>query len=303
MGQLALRQQLNPKEDDLAELTVCVCTNRIQHAMAQLELIAESFRAVRNVLIVIDGPHDCADLADNLRELGIRGQIQQLWQAPGLSECRNHAMRRSRTRFLLFIDDDALPEVDALREAASELARGAAVVGARLVPSVGVRFPWYVTHGQYHLLGVHSPHSDQTPIWGAFMGIDTLFVAEHALRFSRELGRSRGGLQSGDDSSFIQHVRASGGLSLVLKRIAVVHNFCASRLSMRYLVRRSWWQGRSEVRRQSVTAGLLKEVRRNLAAPRSPRGLLTGAICIGEVFAGALFEGTIRRVHAPHYRS
>lgn len=290
-------------EQGLAELTVCVCTNRIERAKQQLQQVAESLRAARSVLFVIDGEYDCSDLADSLQTLGIRGQIQQMPQAPGLSECRNYAMRSAQTRFVLFIDDDALPGVDAVHEAASELTGGAAVVGARLVLSAGVRLPWYVTHGQYHLLGVHSPYSDDTPIWGAFMGIDTVFAARYALRFSRELGRARGGLQSGDDSFFIRHVHANGGVSRVLQRNCVIHKFCTSRLSMKYLVRRSWWQGRSEVRRHAGIAGLMKEVRRNLAAPRSIQGMLIGAICIASVVAGILFEGTLRRVHAPDHRS
>lgn len=48
--------------------------------------------------------------------------------------------------------------------------------------------------------------------------------------------------------------------------VPVMHDIDPSRLTLRYLVRRAYWQGRSEVRRGQMLAGLCKEWTRYVAA-------------------------------------
>lgn len=274
----------------LDDFTIAVCSNRVDRANQQLTFIANTFRAVKNVLIVLDGALDRTKLVDTMKREGINGSVRRLDSAPGLSPCRNFALQECETRLLLFIDDDALPSSDAVLEAGTLLSEGASAIGARLVAKPDLRFPWYLTHGQYHLLGLHSPHSNTVPIWGAFMAIDTYFTARSSLWFRDDLGRARGGLQSGDDTSFIRSLRNAGGRSMILQKNDVVHDFCASRLTVRYMIRRSWWQGRSEVRLSRPWSGFRKELTRNFSRPVTAAGFVAALICISSVIAGISYQ-------------
>lgn len=176
--------------------------------------------------------------------------------------------------------------VEAIRRA---LGAGAHAVGARLDAAfpAGAR-PWFLTDGVVHV-GVHS---DVTlgSVWGACFAVDRDFARAAGIQFQPDLGRRRRRLESGDDSTFIRQLRECGGVVVFLPGAPAVH-------TVRPVLRRAWWQGRSEVRRDDWRAGLTKEIRRSWqgASTLAERSVATSCnIAVVAVVAGIAAELAMR---------
>jgi glycosyltransferase involved in cell wall biosynthesis len=248
------------------------------------------------LFVLIDGPMSDRGrvLAERIRARG--GEVQWHGTNRGLSAARNSVLDAWPDHHVLFIDDDVRigPEVVAAVSAA--FTAGAQVVGARLVPPEREKpWPWFFTEGQMHLVGWHSAEGP-IKIWGACMGIDAAFAHRHELRFDGLLGRTGNRLESGDDTSFVAAMKAEGAHEQLLPGVRVVHDVDPTRLTLRYLSRRAYWQGRSEVRRGQAVAGLRKEWTRH----RAGSGLLL-ATGYTSAFAIGIGWEFVQRTNLPHW--
>lgn len=97
------------------------------------------------------------------------------------------------------------------------------------------------------------------------MGVDAAFAQRERLRSDTRLGRTGHRLESGDDTTFIAAMKSAGAHEAVLDDVRVVHDVDAGRFTLHYILRRAYWQGRSEVRRGQPVAGLRKEWNRYIA--------------------------------------
>ena len=210
----------------------------------------------------------------------------------GLSHARNHLLRNRKLRWILFVDDDVILNGAAVEAVQKAFLDGAHIVGARLVPSSSLekQLPWYVTPGQYHLLGWHNPQSP-AKTWGAFMGVDAKFARDHAVEFDERLSRTGKMLLVGEDTSFVLQMKKAGALERVLDR-EVIHDIDPRRLLFRQLMQRCYWQGRAEVLRSTALAGFVKEWNRyrNPGARSVWASLLAPAYAVS-VLLGMVWEG------------
>jgi glycosyltransferase involved in cell wall biosynthesis len=248
-------------DDPEPRLVVAVCVYwlehlraRWKHNMAQLD--NDEF------LVVLDRPADepAVAIAEEIRKGG--GSVIIHDATLGVSAARNSALSARPRSLILFVDDDVLLSRQALDEIRHAFAEGAHVVGGRLVPPVSIsQWPWYFTEGQAHLVGWHATGA-AIKTWGACMGIDAAFAHRHNLTFDSRFGRLGKSLMSGEDTNFVNAMVRAGGVERLLSSVQVVHDVDSSRLTVRYLIRRAYWQGRTEVRRREVISGLKKEWRR-----------------------------------------
>jgi hypothetical protein len=249
-------------------MTVAVCTARMEDLELRWERTIEIVDPA-DYLVVIDSPVDDRVHAVTEQIRGRGATVVCHGRRRGLSAARNTALDTRPDGPILFVDDDVLLDHVAVAAARAAFTAGAAVVGGRLVPPrEGRPWPWYFTTGQMHLVGWHSPAA-QIKTWGAFMGIDAAFAARHGLRFDPRLGRTGRRLESGDDTSFVAQMKANGATEVVVPA-EIVHEVDETRLSVPYLLRRVYWQGRSEVRRGQPWTGLRKEFARHMAGRRRP---------------------------------
>jgi hypothetical protein len=245
----------------VTEIVVAVCTSRIDQLAARWQA---NLALLRNgeFFVLLDAPCSAraASISNQLTARG--GRMVCHGETRGLSAARNTVLELHPAHRVLFIDDDILLNRAAVDAVRSAFAAGAHIVGARLVPPVRTgTWPWFFTPGQMHLVGWHPP-AGPVKTWGAFMGIDTEFACQHGLRFDVRLGRTGRRLESGDDTSFVAAMKAAGAHEQLLPSVSVVHDVDPHRITLRYLVRRAYWQGRSEVRRGQIRAGLRKEWQR-----------------------------------------
>ncbi|GAA2848318.1 hypothetical protein GCM10010517_05580 [Streptosporangium fragile] len=270
-------------------LVVAVCSGRVEdvrrrwkHNIAQLD--------EDDYLVVMDcaGTEEIRRIGEEITAAG--GTVHVQGRRMGLSTARNHVLAVHPDRRILFLDDDALLDRDALDAVRDAFRDGAEVVGTRLSPPPErTRLPGFMTTGQMHLLGWHAP-GEPVKIWGACMGVDAAFATCHGLTFDLRLGRTGRRLESGDDTSFIARMKEHGARETVLPDVEVIHDVHPARLSVRYLARRAYWQGRSEARRGQARAGLRKEWRRYRTGGGSPRALLLAVWYAGAVVAGIAHE-------------
>jgi glycosyltransferase involved in cell wall biosynthesis len=268
-------------------LVVAVCTARVEDLRARWEHNIEQ-RCGAEYLVVVDHPDnpEILALAERIRARG--GTVLLHGATRGLSAARNTVLDHRPDHCVLFIDDDLILSREAVLAVRTAFADGAQVTGARLVPPGPVSdLPWYLTRGQMHLVGWHATE-DSVKVWGAFMGIDARFAREHGLRFDHRLGRTGRRLESGDDTSFVTAMKRCGAKETLLPSIQVVHEVDARRLDLRYLLRRSYWQGRSEVRRRQPLTGVRKEWRRHrrLSPPSHALPLAAGYVAVFLVGVG-----------------
>jgi len=272
-------------------MTIAVCSNRPTYLRDAVMNTARAARGGDRILVVFDG--EASRLCGEWRGHVIDGKCRLVCNGMnmGLAYSRNRALKESEFRHLVFVDDDIVVGRDVLDSIRQAFVRGAAVVGSRITAEFGGQpVPWYLTSGQLHYLGSHSP-SGTASIWGGCMGVDVEVARLLGVGFDETLGRSGGTLCSAEDTTFVRAMVAGGARSEILDEVAVQHVIASGRLQLAYLLRRSYWQGRSEARRRDPWYGIRKEWTRNAAGDGPPlRRFVLSALYTGSVGVGAMRE-------------
>jgi len=269
-------------------LSFGVCSNR-PHNFPNVGSLVDVVGDDDEVILVADLEATAAEsaLLDDLSARGVN--VINNGSNRGLSFSRNQVLAKCGHRHLVYVDDDLalVPEtVESIREAVGS---GANIVGVWLRPSFSVPRPWWLTGGQYHYLGVHHALA-QAKTWGACMAVDVDLARRADITFREELGRRGRSLQSGDDTTFLNELRSAGAVERFLPDDVAYHAVGAERTRPGYLLRRAWWQGRSEVRRAGAMTSLGKEWRRGVA--QGPDAAGTGLrYTLACVYTGAVASG------------
>jgi glycosyltransferase involved in cell wall biosynthesis len=274
-------------------LTLALCSNRPGRIDRSYGEYLQSLGPSDHLLIVLD-----TEVTDEVRELAEawcrRATVVRNGANQGLSFSRNVALAYCPTPYLVFVDDDVTISHDVVEAIRQSFAEGAEIVGVRICgPQEGYRLPWYASEGQLHYLGVHPPNGPLRT-WGACMGVDVGFARAQGISFRHDLGRRGGTLASGEETTFVSEMKFSGAREVFLDQVHVHHNFDQGRLSARYLFRRAYWQGRTEVRRDNVCGGVRKEWRRYTA----DAGLSDLRWSLALAYLGAFLFGVVAEVLA-----
>lgn len=282
----------------LKDVTCVVCSNRPtlfhRHMRRNVGLLSDL--GMKHLLVYDGAANPNVERAfKDLQYLGIT--IISAGRHRGLSWCRNAALDACTTSRLVFLDDEVSVDRRSMVALGAALDHNDAVGVVIRGPELGPAFPWFVGPGQLHYLGIHDPLDSSKRPWGACLGIRADRARLWGLRFREELGRSKSALASGDDTQFCEDIRCRGGSVVLLEAAHVWHNIDSRRLSLAYLVRRAYWQGRSEVRRDNALPGFHKEWRRNLrSVTQSPWTAPIALALILAVAVGIGVEFLLRRV-------
>lgn len=275
-----------------APLTLAVCSNRPEQLSKHWRSNLAALGAGDRFLVVLDTGNtpDTSEVADELRASGVAVIINH--KNLGLALSRNIALSNCSTSHLVFIDDDVLVSEDVVEAMRLAFAGGAGIVGVKVSgPSRGFPVPWYLSEGQFHYLAIHNPRTSSFNTWGACMGLNMDLVKSLDIKFQPTLGRKGDTPMCGEDTTFLKDLKSCGATEACLGHVAVSHNFDPARLSLAYLLRRAYWQGRTEVRRGDTRGGLRKEWRRYLDTGARPLKRISLALMYGAVVGlGVLAE-------------
>jgi glycosyltransferase involved in cell wall biosynthesis len=281
--------EITPDEPDPIDVTVVVCTrNRsaiVDRCLASIESVEgiDSSGGPVEVLVVDNGSSDATP--DVIGRWRTRLPVLRSVDAPvaGLSRARNVALREARGHVVAFLDDDVLVDRGWLVALRSAYAVDPPVVGTagRIeLAWPGGRPRWLPESREVWFAALDLGESprllrDRERPVGANMSV----VREVALDvggFDPTLGYSGRGLLGNEELDFFDRIRAWGGVLAYAPGASVMHVVEGDRVSRRYLVRRVYSQGRSDVR-LLMTAGAtgrraLLGLARRSAARASVRG-------------------------------
>jgi GT2 family glycosyltransferase/SAM-dependent methyltransferase len=208
-------------------------------------------------VILVDSASDSKNQDDMVNLAGQYPAVKLIRaDQPGLSLARNRGVELASGEWVVFLDDDAIPFPDWLRKLLPVVASAAptqAVIGGGIYP----RWP----------NGMSGEHLSKR--WKMFLSLaegdkpgsvtDGYSVngANYAIRrrvlldiggFSEELGRVGASLISGDDCLVTERVIQAGLSAGFDPAFKVYHKISRERMKLSWILRRTFWEGVSEIR-------------------------------------------------------
>ena len=243
------------------DLTVCICTHdRPRYVRDCLDGLRRQTapRDRFSILLVDSGssPAAAAELDDLATGNGAR-RIRL--DHPGVSLARNAGAWAARTRYIAYIDDDAIPAsdwVESILAAVAQPGRPAALIGGRILPKWEVPLPaWWpgslrgvlsiIEHegcGEYRTDAV--PKSLEPYAANIVVHVLSLLAAGG---FGGTIGRYGQSLLSDEEVQLAWMLQDAGYSVRYNSRITVYHQIQARRLEPEWLLSRLYWQGASTV--------------------------------------------------------
>ena len=270
------------------ELTVCLCThNRPRYVADCLDGLAlQTVPRKRFQTLIVDSGSTIAAHAE-LQILATRYPHTTLIRLdqPGVSLARNAGAQAAKTRFIAYIDDDAIPDpiwVAAIQNALDEPGAQPAVIGGRILPKWEAPLPlWWPAslRGVLSIIEHEGQGEYRTPDlpaklepYAANMIVDVQALLK-AGGFGGNLGRHGTTLLSDEEVQLAWRLQDLGHSVRYDSRIVVHHQIQASRFRPEWLLARLYWQGFSTVLTRK-TLGYRVAVWREL-----PRRLAVALLC------------------------
>lgn len=269
-------------------MTVAVCSINPNNCIKLIKSMKD-YVTNEEIMFIIDGKKYICD-EDELFVVckKLNYQIYVNEDNRGLSYSRNFAMEICNNAYLIFLDDDVQFICNTFERYKYYFSKGYNIGGAKLIFPEGYSdYIKWLPNGYSYLFGVHS--IDVKP-WGACFGYSVDIAKEHNLTFNPKLGRLGKGLQSGDDTTFIQEYTEYVRKQFFIDDAPLYHCFELKRFKMRYILKRIYWQGRSEIRRNNFVNGIKKEWHRSSLKNNNIAKFLIGKELLMVFLFGCLCE-------------
>lgn len=241
-------------------ISVIICSINVNYVFKLCESLKNEITENDEVLLIVDGKGYLED--DSIYTLFNKSNWNIIVNEKnkGLSYSRNLGMETVKNKYCIFFDDDTKITPGVISKYKSDFDNGYYMVGGVLrLPEEYPELPIWFPDGMTSLLGVHS---FQEKIWGANFGFNIEHATKNNIKFRQELGRKGRGLESGDDTTFIKDYCGTKITPHFDNDIIVYHYINPKRYHLKYLLKRMYWQGVSEVRRNQFKEGMKKEVNR-----------------------------------------
>jgi glucosyl-dolichyl phosphate glucuronosyltransferase len=238
-------------------VSIVICShNRSADVSECLEALMPQICAEAEVILV-DSASDPKNEAE-MAKLAILYPAVNLTRVdePGLSLARNRGVHLAAGDWVVFLDDDAVPFPDWLRKFLAVVAAAAptqAVIGGGIYPRwpdgmsgehLGKRWKMFLSLAEADRPG---SVTDGYPVNGANYAIRRPVLLDIG-GFSEGLGRVGGSLISGDDSLVTSRVLDAGLGASFDPAFKVYHKISRERLRISWILRRTFWEGVSEIR-------------------------------------------------------
>ena len=243
------------------DLTVCICShNRARYVQDCLDgLRRQTVARDRFTVLLVDSASPPAAAAE-LRSLAAANDARLVrLDHIGVSLARNAGAWAARTRFIAYIDDDAIPATDwvaAILDAIAQPGRPPALIGGRILPKWETPLPdWWPTslRGVLSIIEHQGRGEYRTPAvpkglepYAANMVVNVLSLLA-AGGFGGAVGRYGSALLSDEEVQLAWTLQDAGYSVRYDSRIVVQHQIQARRMEPSWLLSRMYWQGASTV--------------------------------------------------------
>ncbi|MHB1929633.1 MAG: glycosyltransferase [Acidimicrobiales bacterium] len=240
------------------ELSVVVCTrNRVGDLRRGLPPLLEQLEGVSEaeLLVVDNGSTDgTSQYLDALaRDGALRALVEPIL---GLIPARNAGWRAAVGRIVAYLDDDAVVEPGWVPAVLATFGAGVVGMAGRIRLGWPARRPTWLPaeleslYSGLDLGGERKGISLPNHPYGANMAV--LRTELEAVGGFSGVGRSGGKLYSNDEIPLFSAIEGRGDVVVYEPAACVVHHVAPSRVSVRWLMRRSLYQGRSDARLDGV---------------------------------------------------
>jgi len=203
------------------------------------------------VIVVCDGKITVPmEIITKYKELGMRFILIKVSAGLTLGTTRNVGIKKTKAKYVYFLDDDALPTQRWLIEIKKSLEAGAAIVGGVSRPLFKRSFKkpvWWdeALMGPYVAVGNQYIKFKHNGIWGCNFAIRKDAI-EKIGYFDEGLGlRKSVPKLLGEDSEFVKRAVRNGLIVQFNPFAEVYHKLDANRISLAYIRMRAWRIGRT----------------------------------------------------------
>jgi succinoglycan biosynthesis protein ExoM len=237
--------------------------------------------------------------------------------ARGSAHARNRGSAEVQADLIVFLDDDVTPAPSWLRELLAPILAGRcdAADGTVILDPAVSRPRWFDEQGIGGYLAAHAPAAGEGKVGKDDFLITATLAVDRALMqrsggFDPQLGPRDGVQLVNDDVLLTDRLAAAGGRLRHAPAAVVVHELPASRLTPRYLLRRSYTQGRSDWVYLAMSIGrrgayeqqrnwIFKELRRRFKEGITQPQVAFHTACDLTRVAGAVTEALRRGLKRP----
>jgi glycosyltransferase involved in cell wall biosynthesis len=279
----------------MLDITIALCTrNRADWVRRDLAgLLAQSVGSIRYEVLVVDNASE-DETFEVVKEFltSDSGRVRYVHEGQvGLSAAKNRAVMEARSPLIAFIDDDAVPIDDWIKQACEPFLDSQMMVATGPVYGLWESSPppdWLVPE-LWCLLGLANYGSASR--WldrrESVMGGNSVYrldVFKRVGLFSTSLGRKgESGLLSSEEVEFQIRCRRAGFRTWYNPRMIIYHWVPTVRASKDYLIRRRYWEGRSMMIVDALSRGrwrmfAIALARLALGCTRDGLGLLANAV-------------------------
>jgi hypothetical protein len=257
---LTIHQALRPSLFGM-DLTVCICThNRPRYVQDCLDgLRRQTITRDRFTILLVDSASPEAAAAE-LKSLAAAHEARLIrLDHVGISLARNAGAWAARTRFIAYLDDDAIPATDwveSILNAIAQPGRPPALIGGRILPKWEAPLPaWWPAslRGVLSIIEHEGCGEYRTPAvprglepYAANMVVHVLSLLA-AGGFGGAVGRYGSSLLSDEEVQLAWTLQDAGYSVRYDSRIVVHHQIQARRMEPSWLLSRMYWQGASTV--------------------------------------------------------
>ncbi len=171
-----------------------------------------------------------------------------------LSYARNFGLKHAKTRYIAFCDVDCILSSNWANEILNIFHKvNCGIVGSKIVPDWGGEIKWFhkskFIQEFFSLLDISKSPCSTTKVIGAAFAVDKELLGDEGY-FKENLGRQKGNLSGGEETDLCERVINLGYSVYFTPHSTAYHYIPKSRMSYKWLIRRSYYGGLSRSMRK-----------------------------------------------------
>jgi GT2 family glycosyltransferase len=222
---------------------VIVCFNRPKDAADAVRSLLNQTVKPWEIIVVDDGSNPPLNLP--FRDISLK--LLHLDREVGLSNARTIGTKMASGVYVAFMDDDAVAGKTWISEICENIGSIDIFGGAILPLYKAVPPDWWneKDFGEYAGVGNIWQSHGRNQIWGTNMVIKKEVFSQIGF-FNPLFGRQKGKLTSCEEEDFIERAKRRGLIVRFLPTAQVYHKVNPGRMTLRYLIKRSYYAGKSQ---------------------------------------------------------